>query len=288
MEKTNVKSASSLEELKLCAMSFDSANSVPVYATSAKLRQKQYQGIWNVEKNKLCAIAGKDYNIIQHRDFVGETASALQRLNLRSSAKVRDSGDKVIVDITFNDSKLFIQKGEEFYTGIRMINSYNKTTGVMILPHLVRLACTNGMVMNIGWVKSFNVRHNSKMSKDFESIAKKIIDDMVNGNDKFKALVESCLIDSVEWAILDKILPVLFQTEKHREAIQGILKQDGKDKVTRWDLYNAVTDYVSHSSSLSVGFDIALQNKAQQILVTPLANLPKVEVEAEATTEEVV
>lgn len=265
--------ANNLSELKLNAMGFDTAKSVPIYVTSRKLRDKSFQGVWNIDKDKLSCIASKHYKIIQHRDLVTQVADALQRLNFNTKAKIRDSGNRIIVDLTFVDSKLNVKKGEEFYTGLRIINSYDKTTGVMILPHLVRLACDNGMVYNVGYVKSVNIRHNQKISETFYQITKKIINNMVESNDKFKELVEKSLIDSVEWEILDKIMEKLFQTEKHREQIQEILYRKNLHKISRWDLYNAVTNYVTHNEALSVGIDIALQTKAQKILVKSFNDL---------------
>lgn len=265
--------ANNLSELKLAVMSFDTAKSVPIYVTSRKLRDKNFQGVWNIEKDKLSCIASKHYKIIQHKNLVENVADALQRLNLRTKAKIRNSGNRIIVDLNFVDSKINVKKGEEFFTGLRIVNSYDKTTGVMILPQLVRLACSNGMVYNVGYVKSMNIKHNQNISESFYQITKKIINDMVNSNDKFKELVEKSLIDSVEWEILDKIMENLFKTEKHREQIQEILYKKKLDKISRWNLYNAVTEYVTHNGALSVGIDIALQSKAQKILVKSFTEL---------------
>ena len=270
--KTTYRKTTTLAELKLQSMKCDTAKAVPMFACAAKIEQTQLYGIWNEQQDRLCTVASNNYNIVQHTDFIKDAASAMHKLNLKCVSTIRDSGNKVIVNINFTNSKLFVKKGGEFYLGVRLINSYNRTTGVLIQPHLVRIVCTNGMVLG-RWLKGFSIRHNSNMVGDIEHATKKVISDMAKNNDRFKALIESCIIDSVEWAVLDKILPSLMETKKHWKVIQQKLKEQNLKKISRWDLYNAVTDYVSHNKSLSAVVDEWLQNKAQRILVTPFENL---------------
>lgn len=262
-----------LTELRNEALSFDQAEARPVFVGAEHSEAKEHQAIWNLDKNTLACIASEKYNIAQHQDVIEGVAEALQQIGVDCTARTRNSGNKILVDIQFDNAKLYVQKGEEFLAGIRLINSYDKSTGIMILPRLVRLACSNGMVVNVGFLKEFSVKHTSKLVQDFEKVGREVIKSLVESNEKFKALINNCIGDSVEWEILDRIAAKLFEAKKHREAILEILHKDELTEVTRWDLYNAVTNYVTHNNSLSAGVDIFLQNKAKRILVTPLAQL---------------
>jgi hypothetical protein len=80
--------------------------------------------------------------------------------------------------------------------------------------------------------------------------------------------------DSVEWQAVRLLAKGLFKEKGHVKEILARIKSDENGRVTRWSLYNAVTNYVSRSGSrLKPQIDAWLQNKAQKILKTPIAQL---------------
>jgi hypothetical protein len=278
-----------LAELKNSAMSFDRAEKRPIYIGSnqdayqtgdSTILDKEHFAVFNLEQQKVASIVSKQYQVVQHTHVVNEVVEALTNLNIQCDANVRNAGNKIFVDISFNNSKLYVKEGEEFFSGIRIVNSYDKSTGIMVLPHLVRLACSNGMVVNVGWVKEFNVAHSSKIANDFAKIIPQMIQSITEKSEQFKALVNGCIEDSIEWEIMDRIMNGLLNNRKrHFEAIQERLKESvGTNPPTRWDLYNAVTNYATHGQQLKPTVESWLQSKAQKVLVTPLAQLvPKQE-----------
>jgi len=262
-----------MAELKNAAMSFDTAILEDVRKGSNTEPEKNFRAVTNVNTGKTAAMVSDRYNLVQHKDVVESVADALVNLNIKADAMVRNDGNRVFVDISFPDSKLYVENvGEEFFCGIRVINSYNKTTGIMVLPRLVRLSCTNGMVVNVGWIKEFNITHTQKLAENFSNTIQVMIRDMAEGNEKFKAMINGCIGDSIEWELMDKILNKLVDNRnKHYEAIK--LKLEGKVNPTRWDLYNAFTDYATHGEQIKPSIENWLQNKAQKLLVTPLVEL---------------
>ncbi len=80
--------------------------------------------------------------------------------------------------------------------------------------------------------------------------------------------------DSAEWQALRLLTKAMFKKQKHVKEILSRVKLDENGRVTRWSLYNAVTNYVSRwGSRLKPQVDTWLQNKAQKILKTPIAQL---------------
>lgn len=272
-----------LVELRNTAMSFDRAEKRAVWIENseyAKTLDEKHFAVWNIDQQKVSAIVSDKYNLVQHQHVVDEVVEALLNLNIKADAKVRNGGDKVFVDIDFKDSKLYVKEGEEFFTGIRVVNSYDKSTGVMILPHLVRLACSNGMVVNVGWVKEFSVAHTSKLAEDFYKIIPKMIQQMTERSEQFKALVNNCIGDSIEWEMMDRILNGLVANRKtHFEEIKKRLEQDCEGEPTRWDLYNAFTNYATFGQQIKPSVENWLQSKAQRVLKTPLVQLVPKEME---------
>lgn len=87
-------------------------------------------------------------------------------------------------------------------------------------------------------------------------------------------MVSICMKDGVEWQALRLLTKALFKKRCHVKEILTRVKSDENGRVTRWDFYNAVTNYVSCSGSrLKPQVDTWLQNKAQKILSTPIGQL---------------
>lgn len=261
-----------LSELQRTSLGFDQAVLKPVLIGEDKKEDLNHFAIWNEDKEKVSAIVSPQYELIQHKVVVSEVVEALKELGLKGDAIVNDGGDIVFIDISFPEAKLYVAKGEEFYAGIKIINSFNKQSGIQILPHLKRLVCQNGMTMNIGWVKEFSVSHTSKLAKEFATIIPTMLKSMIEGNDKFKALVNNCIADTMEWQSLKIVVGALIKTDKHRDKIWDILMKANKEKYSRWDAYNSITSYCS-VEKLTPLVQNALQNKAQILLTTPLIEL---------------
>jgi len=273
-----------ISELRNTAIGFDRAEKRPVYIGNNDINingepittlDQQHFAVWNLDKQKVSSIVSDRYNLVQHEHVVNEVADALTNLNIESDARVRNGGDKIFVDINFKGSKMYVQEGEEFFQGIRIVNSYDKTTGIMILPQLVRLACSNGMVVNVGWVKEFCVSHTSKLAEDFAQIIPQMIQQMTEKSEKFKAMLNNCIGDSIEWEMMDRIMTGLVSSrKKHFEEIRSRLEEScGNNEPTRWDLYNAFTNYATHGKQIKPSVESWLQSRAQKVLVTPLVEL---------------
>lgn len=261
-------------------LNFDVAESRPVFTQTAGgtlLKLPEHQAVWNMSKDCLGCIASQEYKIIQHNAVVGSLFQALQNLNINFKHEARQGNNTLFLDVEFPDTKINVMKGEEFIAGLRIINSYNKTTGLMILPRLDRCVCSNGMIVS-SFLKGYNIRHTQKIAEDFQEIIEKALNEMINSSPKLKAVIENCMEDSVEFVLAEKVLYNLLRTEKHSKAIAERLQLEKKAVVTRWDIYNAITDYVSHGSQLKPTVEQAIQMKAQKLLSTNTALLQELEV----------
>jgi len=264
-----------LAELKNEALSFDRAELRDVFIDvgvtknqTQPRKTKKHNAVFNLDKRKVSAIVSDRYNIVQHRDIVNAVVDGLTNLNIQTKALVKDGGDRLFIDLEFENTKLYVQEGEEFIGGIRVINSYDKTTGIIVAPRLLRLACSNGMVVQKGLVDGIQLKHTTKLKEDFEKTVAKMIKDMVDNCDKLKAMVNDCIGDSIEWELMDDIILKLVVSKKHFDKIKERMKGN-----TRWDLYNAFTNYATFDDQIKPYFENLLQNKAQKVLTTPLVQL---------------
>lgn len=253
------------------------AREVFVAAPSGNLLStKRYQAIWNLTTNHLACISSDKYKIIQHRAVVQALFEAIQNLNIQFDYKIKTQEHRLFLDISFPQSKLCVAKGEEFIAGLRLINSFNRTTGLLILPRLCRLICMNGMVTTT-FVKGYSIRHTQKLTHDLENVIEKMLNDLINSNDKFNAMVNDCIADSVEWKYAEIVLKNLAISKKHSLVIRSLLDaqkaENQGNSLSRWQIYNAITQFCTHGSQLKPSVENLLQKKAQKLLTTKLEAL---------------
>jgi len=265
-----------LAQLKSVAMGFDRAQMRDVHVVEGKedYLSKRHMGVWNVDKNELACIAPKSYMVIQHRYAVDCLIEALSSLNIKADAQLKQSRHGIQIDFDFPESKLELTEvGESFTTGIRVFSDYSQVAGLVIAARVTRLACTNGMIVN-DIVKPKRIKYTEELKVTVEGLIDKIIKDIITSDDKLANMVSISMKDSVEWQTLRLLTKALFKKKYHVKEILGRIKSDENGRVTRWSFYNAVTNYVSRSGSrLKPQVDTWLQNKAQRILKTPIAQL---------------
>ena len=103
-------------------------------------------------------------------------------------------------------------------------------------------------------------------------IIDKMIKDIIANDDKLANMVSICIADSLEWQALRLLTKALFRQKKH--VVQILKRLDAnKEKISRWEFYNAVTNYATHGERIKPHIETLLQNKAADIMKTPFAQL---------------
>ena len=265
-----------LAQLKNLAMGFDRAQmrDVHIVKDGEDYLSKRHMGVWNLDKNELACLAPKSYMVIQHRHAVECLIEALSSLNINAQAELKQSKHCIQIDFDFPESKLELSEvGESFTTGIRVVSDYSQVAGLVIAARVTRLACSNGMIVN-DIVKPRRIKYTEELKVTVEGLIDKIIKDIITSDEKLANIVSICMRDSVEWQALRLLTKALFQKKCHVKEILARVKSDEDGRITRWGFYNAVTNYVSSAGSrLKPQVDAWLQNKAQKILATPIAQL---------------
>ena len=257
---------------------------------TAQLREITVQGratadddnfaVYNLQTSKVASFVKPGYQIVQHKEVIEAVTDVLSNLGIPCEATLHNNGNKVFADIEFTKTKINAMKGEEFIIGIRVVNSYDKSTGIAIVPRLVRLVCTNGMVVTKALVKGYTIKHTKKLKEDFKVVVNDLIKQMVNSDKKLAEMISICMEDSVEVEIMDNILQKLASSKKKMEEVKEILHRDygEKPRYNRWEIYNSMTNYISHGEQLAPSMQDYLERMSEKVLMTPLARLPRIEV----------
>lgn len=176
----------SLGELKNKAIGFDRAEvrDVHVIKEQDDYLCKDIMGVWNVDKNVLACLGPKNYAVIQHKHAVESLIDAITSLNIKATAELQISKHGIFVDFDFPESKFELKEvGEQFTTGIRIVNRYDLVASLVISPRVTRLACSNGMIVT-DIIKSQRIKFTEEMNITIEGVIDKIIKDIITNDEE--------------------------------------------------------------------------------------------------------
>ena len=299
MNKQPTYVCQTISEVTNATTNLDVASMVPLHINDSGVMKevKEWKGIYNNTKGKFCTAVVPHYNLVQHREYFDAVANALNRLDIKFTMTIKQSGNRAVGDLDFKDRDIKFEKlDEEFATGLRIMNSYDKTYGLFVVPRFTRLACTNGMIVT-ETKNTVSLKHHAKAVRDIEGFISKRINEIIASSDDLQNWVSLSMKDSKEWKVCCNIIAKLFDQLKHREEVLKRLgisivevtnkeskkksiayvwddKKQKKNKFSRWEIYNAVTNYISHGEHITPHIENLFHQKAQKLLITPLEKMP--------------
>jgi hypothetical protein len=290
MKQYYFKECETLQEVKKATKGLSKAKLVNLQFDDGGVTKDvdNFKGVYNYTKGKYASTVVNYYNLVQHKDYFDSFAIALDRLNIKYKMTIQEVNNRAFCDIDFKDRNVKYDKlNEEFTTGIRLINSYDKSSGIAVMPRFTRLACMNGMIVT-RTEKTMTIKHIDKMAKEIEKFVEKKLHGMINEYSDLQRWVSNSMKDSIEWKKGCLIIAKLFDQLKHREEILKRLgisivsvadKKDKKKKLNRWDMYNAITHYLTHGEQITPHIETIFQKKATALLTSKLIKMPLAEVQ---------
>jgi len=248
---------------------------------------KKRFGIKNERTGEIADFASPVYSVLQHSDAVNMVLDSLQEHGIEARGFMNEWNNGVAVEV-FLDNVLLPTEGNEFVAhslripdgkdgiqmGIRFVNSYDKSSGFRGYGFGWRLVCSNGMFLrSVLPEMQFSIRHTGQV------VSK--VSDKIYGAVRRLVMNRGALIAVIVDAQKEK---VSFNTEKEMVlALSGYVGSERRAEVildnraahdvgletTRWNLYNLLTDYATHTE-LSVSMYDRIQNGAERILTSPV------------------
>lgn len=269
--------------------SFDTAAHADLFYGNKEVPQalKGWKGVFNVDTGKIASVVTDGYQIIQHNDTVTAVKNVLGRLNLDVKGLAKDYRDRYVADLVFQNAGVEVKDDATgIQIGIRVVNSYNKQTSFRLEMFGFRRVCQNGMTFG---AQSFGVVENTihygskeKGLAEIERLTNSFVKRVIGSSEIMQNYVNQMIGDSLEYEQAVKIVQGLIRAKKHQDWIINSLE----GCKSRWDLYNAITDYATHGEQLTPSVETYLENRSRKIMETPGEAL-KVEAEKMLSKEDI-
>jgi hypothetical protein len=200
------------------------------------------KGIYRVNEDgtsNYLATVSKNYPIIKHSDIIEKLEDGMKFSNADVKTIISRNGATMQRIYTLKDYSVEVRKQDEISPSIRVVNSYDGSNAIGFFIDAVRLVCTNGMV-SIRQFMSMSYRHfGSKFDLNlFSQNANKLISGFnVYARNWSKWTKES--VTEERATLLMDYMPVRF-----RAMVDA--RMNGNFDNTKWGLYNAYTEALTH------------------------------------------
>lgn len=272
-----------LAEMQKGLMGLDRAVSKAVHVEGKKY--DDYQCVYNADQKEPAMITSDKYTIVQHKEVFDSFIAGCKDLGLQGFGTIWNGGNRVAVEISFKGKNIKDPTAghiagddkaapKTIALGVRLTNSYDKSLSIHGQLFGYRSACSNGMLLG-KFMKEISIEQRHIGQIDITEKMETFLKAIINSERDLNELVSETIKDTLEWDIAFKVLKKIFEN-RHSKHIEEILKKVGvavvsvKDlktgkesfeyvfndkehakKVSRWDLYNAVTNYLTHGEKLS-------------------------------------
>jgi hypothetical protein len=193
-------------------------------------------------------------------------------ITCEGNLKQYHEGDVATLELIFRNGDYRVRDDSEdgIAIGIKVTNGFNLWTAVTFQLFAYRSVCQNGMWLGKA-IRGVGIKRNHIGELNLPQIARQFIKSVADNNKVVQKLIDDCLKDTTEWKIAKLLFERMIKTEKYRELLLGELKKLGKEKLTRYDLYNLLTRLCSDEKlSIRESAENYLQTKAQEVLTQPI------------------
>ena len=257
-----------LQRFEACVFSLPEYELKDLYTERGEKADGKYLGVFIKDTNKLIQAVSKKYILIQHKDVLLPFIDFLKRINAKISGCVFDVNGKMIAEITFDDKSLFVKPDDEIKLGVTIINSVDRSSSIKIVFFGKRVVCENGMYLNVGNISNIKEIHygDKNLSKNLIEFYAKTIKKLQSISEVWNDVIQR----SMQRIIEDKIIEYLlagsgFGKYKIKYLLKKIKEAQAK---TGWDIYNVITEWLTHEAKISWDSKKYYHDKASEMLIS--------------------
>ena len=210
-----------------------------------------HKAILRADTNEIIGITGRGYTPVSNPiAFSFFDVICMENDVTYEKAYIIDNGSQVRLRAKLN-GVVNIRKGDGVIQYIDLINSFNGTKKFTLQFMVLRLVCSNGLI-GIRAENSLAIMHTKNAVQRIGD-ALKAYDKAVQYFDHFIQMSKKLATMSADKALVEKFIsslegePVSKQKAGTHQFIYGLYEAGrGNGKGTRWDMYNAYTEWLDH------------------------------------------
>jgi len=238
---------------------------IPVFETqpiylAGNSEIKGQHAIVDTMTQEVVSIKSEKYVLVQHGEILTNVYEVMKSTGLKvEKVNPQFLNGKMFCDITFKKHEIEVKKDDIIQTGIRVVNSVNGSTGIVVMPFTLRLKCTNGMTHRSILEKSIQYHWGNKMKllSELESIIKMSTDSIVSIEEQYKHMMET----HFSMKVLD--MPQFEELALPKRYVSAIEEAHPK---TQWDFFNVLTALNTHDTRRNVMSKHVFDGKIEQLL----------------------
>lgn len=224
------------------------------------------KGVLNLSKGTLAAVTGMDYSVLQHGDGLGIAMNTIESLGMKALYAIENDGNVARMEVLFPDIHVQDDTQEGVTLGVRMSNSYDKTTGYHGELFGYRQWCSNGMYSRkmLGEI-NISARHVGENFSTLEQDVLKFVQHVIESPKVVQSYITAAIEAKLEFLDNQQVYDTIWDTTGNMKQAEAIAA-DIPLVTNRWTVFNAITAYYSHSDvTHKTRDDLAI--KAEKILL---------------------
>lgn len=280
-----VEKFSSLKDLEGIVDSMDTYRRMPLYAEDefGKYETKHVYGIVNTTTRKVVMPCGPEYPVFGHHEAYGLVINELKEKKIDVHGRMEIDGDRSYCQVLFNDVKVIKDDRDGIELGISFKNPMDRKTSFKGNGYTWRQFCSNGAGMKTLLPQlEVNERHVATMLDSLPAVMRQFVEEATKQTTYMQTFVDQSMKSVVKFETREQLeatmeLELEGVAEKHA---RNIIRELRNLQPTRWELFNAVTFYSSHSA-ISVDVRERLDTVAERLInmrrnITPVQIIKRV------------
>lgn len=241
-----------INQLEVSILNFDKHKPTPILymdSQNNEVETKDFKGILNTTLNRLESVMTKKYNLIEHSKAIIPLVDILKKLNLTNvNGYTFCNGKKAYCMVWFNDTntQIEVEKGDIIKLGVLITNSVDGTRALTSEIIGLRLVCLNGMTTKelIAGFRKIHLGETEDLTQLVKDFYQETIINIGKYNDTLRDIISRSIGEYLKQEVLEYILNGIGLPNKHIEKLLEKLKEF--DKITKWGLYNQITEYITY------------------------------------------
>ncbi len=237
------------------------------------MEREDYKAVWNDTDNRLATIVSDRYKIKDMKPFFGRVLNSLDKIEHRVSyINIKDFRESAYMEILFDEKLTY--DDSDIRAGVRVGNSFDKSTTEFVEGYAVREICSNGLIGKKVMGRRSR-KHLGTWSSDL--IAGAIQEIIPQVKTRLQDIIDKALQEKVDFKYVE---PTLIRLKLGKKLTEQITKElSDKPEITIWEIYNRLTRIIENEKEIMEKSRERYHRKANEILTSTQNSLKRATLE---------